>query len=147
MTNELLKDRLRDAGLRVTAPRLAVLTELEHHPHADADTIAGAVRDGHGAVSTQAVYDVLRVLTERGLTRRVEPSGSPARYEVQAGDNHHHLVCRSCGAITDVDCVIGAAPCLEPNDAHGYAVDEAEVVFWGVCPSCQQSTPPASEVS
>src|SRR4051794_3488287 len=98
----------------VTAPRLAVLYELERLAHADADTLAGAVRNHHHAVSTQAVYDVLRVLTERGLTRRIEPSGSTARYESRVGDNHHHVVCRGCGAIADVECVVGAAPCLEP---------------------------------
>ena len=129
--------RLRSVGLRVTAPRLAVLHELQRLAHADADTLAGAVREHHRAVSTQAVYDVLRVLTERGLTRRIEPSGSPARYEDRVGDNHHHLVCRGCGAIADVECVVGAAPCLDPVEAHGFTVDEAEVVFWGRCPECR----------
>ena len=132
-----LEERLRSVGLRVTAPRLAVLRELEHHAHADVDTLVGAVREGHHAVSTQAVYDVLRVLTTHGLTRRIEPSGSPARFENRVGDNHHHVVCRSCGAIADVDCVVGEAPCLQPGDAHGFTVDEAEVVFWGTCPTCR----------
>ncbi|MBA3907603.1 MAG: transcriptional repressor [Pseudonocardiales bacterium] len=131
-----MEQRLRDAGLRVTAPRVAVLRELELHSHADVDTIAGAVRERHHAVSTQAVYDVLRVLTRHGLTRRIEPPGSPARYENRVGDNHHHIVCRGCGVIGDIDCTVGAAPCLEPSDTHGFAVDEAEIVFWGTCPAC-----------
>ena len=132
-----LEERLRSVGLRVTAPRVAVLRELEHHAHADVDTLVGAVRARHHAVSTQAVYDVLRVLTTHGLTRRIEPPGSPARFENRVGDNHHHVVCRSCGAIADVDCVVGEAPCLQPSDAHGFTVDEAEVVFWGMCPTCR----------
>ena len=132
-----LEERLRSVGLRVTAPRLAVLHELERLAHADADALAAAVRNHHHAVSTQAVYDVLRVLTERGLTRRIEPSGSTARYENRVGDNHHHLVCRGCGAIADVECVVGAAPCLDPADTNGFTVDEAEVVFWGICADCQ----------
>jgi Fur family ferric uptake transcriptional regulator len=131
------EERLRSVGLRVTAPRLAVLRELEHHAHADVDTLVAAVRARHHTVSTQAVYDVLRVLTSHGLTRRIEPSGSPARFENRVGDNHHHVVCRSCGAIGDVDCVVGAAPCLEPGDLNGFTVDEAEVVFWGMCPQCR----------
>ncbi len=131
------EERLRSAGLRVTAPRLAVLRELEGHAHADVDTLVRAVRERHHTVSTQAVYDVLRVLTAHGLTRRIEPSGSPARFENRVGDNHHHVVCRACGAIGDVDCVVGAAPCLEPGDQNGFTVDEAEVVFWGMCPQCR----------
>ena len=137
MTETTLEQRLRAVGLRVTAPRLAVLRELERHSHADVDTIAGAVRTRHHAVSTQAVYDVLKVLTRHGLTRRIEPPGSPARYENRVGDNHHHIVCRSCGAIGDIDCIRGAAPCLEPSDTHGFVVDEAEILFWGTCLSCQ----------
>jgi Fur family ferric uptake transcriptional regulator len=135
------KERLRSVGLRVTAPRLAVLHELERLAHADADALAAAVRTHHHAVSTQAVYDVLRVLTERGLTRRIEPSGSTARYENRVGDNHHHLVCRRCGDIADVECVVGAAPCLDPADTNGFTVDEAEVVFWGMCPTCRANPP------
>jgi Fur family ferric uptake transcriptional regulator len=132
-----LAARLRFAGLRVTAPRLAVLQELQHLAHADVDTLAASVREHRHAVSTQAVYDVLRALTEHGLTRRIEPSGSPARYESRVGDNHHHLVCRGCGVIADVECAVGAAPCLELSDTNGFTVDEAEVVFWGECPECR----------
>lgn len=128
---------LRAAGLRVTAPRIATLRELERHPHAAADMVSAAVRSELGAVSTQAIYDVLRVCTETGIVRRIEPAGSPARYELRTGDNHHHLVCRSCGAVDDVDCATGATPCLDPSDRRGFVIDEAEVVFWGMCPSCQ----------
>lgn len=140
MPTPTLEQRLRAVGLRVTAPRVAVLEELDRAAHADVDTIAGAVRERHHAVSTQAVYDVLRVLTRHGLTRRIEPPGSPARYENRVGDNHHHIVCRSCGAIGDIDCTRGAAPCLEPSDTHGFVVDEAEILFWGTCPGCQTTT-------
>jgi Fe2+ or Zn2+ uptake regulation protein len=128
---------LRTVGLRVTAPRVAVLRALHGYPHSTADSIARHVREALGSVSTQAVYDVLRVCTEAGLLRRIEPAGSPALFETRAGDNHHHLVCRACGAVTDTDCVPGAAPCLTPNDPVGFLVDEAEVVFWGYCPDCQ----------
>ncbi|WP_280181711.1 Fur family transcriptional regulator [Nocardia farcinica] len=131
------RDRLRAAGLRVTAPRLAVLKAVSAHPHADADTIAAEVRAALGSVSTQGIYDVLHACVGAGLLRRIEPAGSPARYETRTGDNHHHLVCRRCGAVADVDCAVGAAPCLEPSETHGYAVDEAEVVFWGLCPDCR----------
>jgi Fur family ferric uptake transcriptional regulator len=135
---EDLADRLRDRGLRATTTRVAVLravTELTGHP--DTDTIAMRVRETLGAISTQAVYDGLHAMTRVGLLRRIEPAGSPARYETRVGDNHHHVVCRSCGAAHDVDCVVGAAPCLEPVDTAGFAVDEAEVTFWGLCPDCQ----------
>ena len=127
---------LRDAALRVTRPRLAVLEQLHHHPHADADTIAQAVRADLGKVSTQAVYDVLAALTDAGLVRRIEPAGSPARYEMRVGDNHHHAICRECGVIADVDCAVGERPCLHASDTHGFAIDEAEVIYWGRCPSC-----------
>jgi Fur family transcriptional regulator, stress-responsive regulator len=127
---------LRDAGLRVTGPRVAVLTALQAHPHADTETLADAARGVLGAVSTQAVYDVLRALAESGLVRRIEPAGSPARFELRVGDNHHHVVCRRCGAIADVDCAIGERPCLEPSEHHGFVIDEAEVVYWGLCPAC-----------
>jgi Fur family transcriptional regulator, stress-responsive regulator len=130
------QQRLRDAGLRVTRPRLAVLDAVEAHPHADTDTLLGVVRADLGQVSHQAVYDVLRVLTDTGLVRRIQPSGSVARYESRVGDNHHHVVCRSCGAIEDVDCAVGETPCLTASDDHGFAIDEAEVVYWGTCPSC-----------
>jgi Fur family ferric uptake transcriptional regulator len=128
---------LRAAGLRVTAPRTAVLAEVQCHPHADVDAIATAVRRQLGSVSTQAVYDVLRALTEARLLRRLEPAGSPARFEARVDDNHHHVVCRTCGAIGDIDCTAGPAPCLEPGDTNGFVIDEAEVTFWGVCPDCQ----------
>jgi Fur family transcriptional regulator, stress-responsive regulator len=120
---------LRGAGVRLTAPRVAVLAEVVEHPHADVETIAAAARARRGSVSTQAVYDVLRVLTGAELIRRIAPAGSPARFEARVGDNHHHIVCRRCGAISDVDCITGQAPCLEPGDASGYLVDEAEVTF------------------
>jgi Fur family ferric uptake transcriptional regulator len=128
---------LRSAALRVTAPRVAVLQEVHRQPHADVDTILTGVRARIGSVSTQAVYDVLRALTEAGLVRRIEPAGSPARFEARVGDNHHHVVCRGCGAISDVDCAVGEAPCLEPSTTDGFTLDEAEVTYWGLCPGCQ----------
>ncbi|MEU5851286.1 Fur family transcriptional regulator [Saccharopolyspora shandongensis] len=127
---------LKEASLRVTRPRVAVLTMVSDNPHADTDTIAMAVRRELGSVSTQAVYDVLRALTEAGLVRRIEPAGSPARFETRVGDNHHHLVCRKCGAIADVNCAVGEAPCLHAEDPRGFVLDEAEVTFWGICPDC-----------
>jgi len=127
---------LRGARLRVTRPRLAVLTAVRDYPHADTDSIIGAVRADLGEVSHQAVYDVLRVLTAAGLVRRIQPSGSVARYESQLADNHHHLVCRSCGVIADVECAVGVTPCLTASDDHGFRIDEAEVVYWGLCPDC-----------
>lgn len=130
------QQQLRTAGLRVTAPRVAVLDWLVEHPHTTAEQIGGAVRDSLGSVSTQAVYDVLNAFADAGLVRRIEPAGHPARYETRTGDNHHHLVCRRCGRTEDVDCAVGARPCLTPHDEAGYAVDEAEVVFWGLCPEC-----------
>ncbi|MEU0792013.1 Fur family transcriptional regulator [Amycolatopsis sp. NPDC005961] len=131
---------LRAAGLRVTAPRQAVLTWLAAHPHSTVDEIGTGVRSVLGSVSTQAVYDVLGACAAAGLIRRIELPGHPARFERRAGDNHHHVVCRRCGRTEDVDCVVGAAPCLTPDDAHGFLVDEAEVVFWGVCPGCRATT-------
>ncbi len=133
---------LRGASLRVTRPRVAVLAAVDGHPHADTNAIIGLVREDLGDVSQQAVYDVLRALTVAGLVRRIHPSGSVARYESRVGDNHHHVLCRSCGAIADVDCAVGAAPCLTPADHLGYAIDEAEVVFWGLCPGCSTPTHP-----
>jgi Fe2+ or Zn2+ uptake regulation protein len=130
---------LRGAGLRVTRPRVAVLTAVHEHPHVDTDAIVHIVRGRLGEVSTQAVYDVLRALTAAGIVRRIEPSGSVARYESRVGDNHHHVVCRSCGAIADVDCSVGDKPCLTASDDHGYTIDEAEVVYWGLCPNCATS--------
>ena len=131
-----LEHTLRSAALRVTRPRIAVLAAVQDHPHADTDSIIGFVREDLGEVSHQAVYDVLKALTDAGLVRRIQPSGSVARYESRVGDNHHHIVCRSCGAIADVDCAVGDAPCLTASDDHGFAIDEAEVIYWGLCPSC-----------
>jgi len=128
--------QLRDADLRVTQPRLAVLRAIREHPHADTESIIGVVRGDLGEVSHQAVYDVLRALTNAGLLRRIQPSGTVARYESRVGDNHHHVVCRSCGAIADVDCAVGEAPCLAASDDSGYVIDEAEVIYWGTCPAC-----------
>jgi Fur family ferric uptake transcriptional regulator len=127
---------LREVGLRVTRPRTAVLSAVHDHPHADTHSILRVVRQNFGDVSHQAVYDVLRALTDTGLVRRIQPTDSLARYEARVGDNHHHLVCRSCGAIVDVDCAVGDAPCLTASDAAGYAIDEAEVIYWGRCPRC-----------
>ena len=131
---------LRYAHLRVTRPRVAVLEAVHDHPHADTDTIVGFVRVGLPEVSRQAVYDVLAALTSAGLVRRIQPSGSVARYEARVGDNHHHVVCRSCGTIGDVDCAAGQAPCLDPvgdpAELTGFVVDEAEVIYWGQCPDC-----------
>jgi Fe2+ or Zn2+ uptake regulation protein len=131
-------ERLRQTGLRVTAPRVAILDALPGGVHCGVDEIARTVRQRLGSLSTQAVYDILRAFTDAGLVRRVELAGSPIRYESRVGDNHHHLVCRSCGRTEDVDCAVGAAPCLEPVMSGGYAVDEAEVTFWGYCPPCRQ---------
>ncbi|MFC0106514.1 Fur family transcriptional regulator [Kibdelosporangium aridum] len=128
--------QLRSVSLRVTRPRLAVLAALRDNPHVDTETVIALVRADHPKVSHQAIYDVLRALTDAGLVRRIQPAGAIARYESRVGDNHHHVVCRRCGAIADVDCVVGHAPCLTPSNDHGYVVDEAEVVYWGTCPDC-----------
>jgi Fe2+ or Zn2+ uptake regulation protein len=130
-------EQLRQAGLRVTRPRSAVLDVLAGHPHVDAETIVTAARNAHPTISPQAVYGVLKALVGGGLARRIEPAGGPALYELRVGDNHHHLVCRECAVVVDVDCVVGAAPCLTPSDTAGFVVDEAEVVFWGLCAGCQ----------
>ena len=127
---------LRAAGLRVTKPRVAVLGAVHEHPHADTGSVTAEVRQRLDGVSHQAVYDVLRALTAAGLVRRIEPSGSAARYEARVGDNHHHVVCRSCGAIADVDCAVDYMPCLTASDDQGFEIDEAEVVYWGTCPRC-----------
>lgn len=127
---------LRAAALRVTRPRLAVLDAVHTHPHADTESIIGAVRTELPDVSHQTVYDALHALTAARLVRRIQPSGSVARYESRVGDNHHHVVCRSCGLIADVDCAVGEAPCLTASDDHGFSIDEAEVVYWGRCPDC-----------
>ena len=135
-------EQLRTADLRVTRPRVAVLEAVHGHPHADTDTIFSAVRSGLPEVSRQAVYDVLHALTAAGLVRRIAPAGSVARYESRVGDNHHHVVCRSCGAIADVDCAVGEVPCLTAPDGHGYAIDETEVIHWGLCPACPTAPGP-----
>jgi Fur family transcriptional regulator, stress-responsive regulator len=135
---------LREAALRVTRPRVAVLSAVHDHPHADTDSLIDAVRQDSGEVSHQAVYDVLRALTAAGLVRRFQPTGSVARYEARAADNHHHIVCRSCGAIVDVDCAVGYTPCLTAADDAGYEIDEAEVIYWGRCPECAAATSAAA---
>ena len=135
---------LRGAALRVTGPRVAVLRALHDHPHADTDSVISVVREDLGVVSNQAVYDVLRALTAAGLVRRIQPAGSVARYEVRVGDNHHHVVCRSCGAISDVDCAVGYTPCLTAAADAGYEIDEAEVIYWGRCPECAAAPSAAS---
>ena len=138
------KDRLRAAGLRVTGPRTAVLEVLaQASDHPDADEVRRRARQALGSVSTQAVYDVLEALAAAGLARRIEPAGGPARFEARAGDNHHHLVCRACRRVVDVDCAVGRAPCLDPGGDAGFAVEEAEVLYWGVCRSCRRTAEPA----
>ena len=138
-TSADLQVMLREAGLRVTSPRVAVLSAVYAHPHADTDSIIRAVRKALPVVSHQAVYDCLHAMTAAGLLRRIQPAGSVARYESRIADNHHHVVCRSCAAIADVDCAVGAAPCLTASDAQGFSIDEAEVVYWGLCPDCSTS--------
>ncbi|GAB7006220.1 fur family transcriptional regulator FurA1 [Nocardioides sp. AN3] len=132
---------LKGVGLRVTRPRIAVLGAVRTLAHADTDSIIGAVRAEIPDVSHQAVYDSLHTLTAKGLVRRIQPSGSVARYESRVGDNHHHVVCRSCGVIADVDCAHGAAPCLTASNDHGFVIDEAEVIYWGLCPDCSTQVP------
>ena len=133
---------LRSAALRVTRPRMAVLHAVGQHPHADTELIIGAARELVPDISRQTVYDALNALAATGLVRRIQPAGSVARYETRVGDNHHHVVCRSCGVIADVDCAVGEAPCLTASDPLGFEVDEAEVIYWGICPEC--STAPSS---
>ncbi len=143
-TNSDFEGMLRGAALRVTRPRVAVLTAVHAHPHADTDSIIGAVREDLGEVSHQAVYDVLRALTAADLVRRIQPTGSVARYEDRVGDNHHHLICRTCGRMVDVDCAVGDTPCLTAADDSGYEIDEAEVIYWGRCPECVAAASAAS---
>jgi len=154
--NESLADLLRQHGIQVTAQRLAVLAAVQRCPHSTADEIFSVVRADIGAISRQAVYDALAVLADKGLIRRIQPARSPARYEGRIGDNHHHLICRLCGRTVDVDCAVGYAPCLTPVDAQGYEVDEAEVIYWGLCPACRahpslspepEETSPISNIS
>jgi Fur family ferric uptake transcriptional regulator len=135
-TTSDFQQMLRGAALRVTRPRLTVLSAVYAHPHADTDSIIRAVRRDLPEVSHQAVYDSLHALTAAGLVRRIQPSGSVARYESRVGDNHHHVVCRSCGVVADADCAVGEAPCLTASDDHGFSIDEAEVIYWGLCPGC-----------
>ncbi len=136
---------LRERGVQITAQRLAVLRVVSALPHATADEIAEAVRTEIGAVSRQAVYDTLRLLVEKGLVRRIQPAGSPARFEDRVGDNHHHLICRTCGRTVDVACGLGAAPCLTVDDDRGFEIDEAEVIYWGRCPACRTATQASAE--
>jgi Fe2+ or Zn2+ uptake regulation protein len=138
---------LRDVSLRVTRPRLAVLAALRDHPHADTHAVIELVRAGLPTASHQTIYDVLQAFTEVGLVRRIQPAGTTARYESRVGDNHHHAVCRSCGAIVDVECVVGHAPCLTASDHHGFVVDEAEVVYWGTCSDCAAALTPHESLS
>ena len=139
--------RLRERGIQVTAQRLAVLRALAGRPHITADAVAAIVRAEIGAISLQSVYDALSLLVSEGLIRRIQPSGSPARFEDRVGDNHHHLICRSCGRVVDVDCAVGAAPCLTAIDDRGYEIDEAEVAYWGRCPGCLKQSRSASSGS
>ncbi|MBX7132099.1 MAG: transcriptional repressor [Fimbriimonadaceae bacterium] len=144
--HEEVRQKLRLGNLRLTPQRLAVLSAVEQEgKHRDAEFIAAAARQRLNSLSRQAVYDNLNALVRAGILRRIEPAGRPALYEMQSGDNHHHLICRKCQATVDVDCVVGQAPCLEPMDDHGFLIDEAEVVYWGLCPSCQQNRVPFEE--
>ena len=131
-----IAEELRGAGLRVTAARVALLETVRDGDHLGVEAITSGVRDRIGHVSLQAVYDALHALATAGLVRRIEPAGSPARFEGRVGDNHHHVVCRSCGAVADVDCAVGEVPCLTASDAHGFSIDEAQVIYWGLCPRC-----------
>ena len=140
-TSADVEQALRAASLRVTRPRIAVLAAVYDHPHADTDRIIGIARANLGELSHQAVYDVLRALTTAGLVRRIQPAGSVARYESRVADNHHHVVCRTCGVVADVDCAVGTTPCLTASDTQGFAIDEAEVVYWGQCPACSLIRP------
>lgn len=128
---------LKEASMRVTQPRVAVLAAVTANPHADTETIISAVHEEHPHVSHQAVYDSLKLFTSLGVVRQIQPQGHIARYETRVDDNHHHVVCRSCGQLADVDCSVGAAPCLHASDDHGFQIDEAEVIYWGKCPDCQ----------
>jgi Fur family transcriptional regulator, stress-responsive regulator len=136
MQSPTIAAELRAVGLRVTAARVALLDTVRHGDHLGVEAIASGVRDRVGHVSLQAVYEALHALTAAGLVRRIEPDGSPARYEARVGDNHHHAVCRSCGVVADVDCAVGETPCLTASDDHGFLIDEAQVIYWGLCPNC-----------
>lgn len=143
MTTTDPAQHLREAGLRVTRPRVAVLRAVGAHPHADTGSVLAAVRAELDSVSHQAVYDCLGTLADAGLVRRIQPAGSVARYELRVGDNHHHVVCRSCGDVADVDCAVGETPCLTASDDHGFLIEEAEVIYWGTCPTCAARRTPA----
>jgi Fe2+ or Zn2+ uptake regulation protein len=134
-------DLLRQRGIQVTAQRLAVFRAVARQPHVTADAVAETVRADIGAISQQSVYDALGLLFAEGLIRRIQPAGSPARFETRVGDNHHHVICRLCGRMADVDCVVGSAPCLTAADDNGFAIDEAEVIYWGRCPECASRIP------
>lgn len=136
-----MKERLQTAGMRITAPRLAVLAAVHDRGHSNAADIAVVAREHLGSLSQQAVYDNLHALLSAGLVRRIEPANAPALYEARVGDNHHHLVCKTCGRVEDVDCVVGHRPCLTPTDTHDFEITEAEVTFWGVCPRCKEAAP------
>lgn len=143
-SDQLLRDHgqlLRDHGLQVTAQRLAIMRSVAVHPHATADELIDDVRSVLGSISRQSVYDTLSVLVEKNLLRRIQPAGSAARYEDRVGDNHHHLICRGCAKMFDIDCALGEAPCLVADDDHGFEIDEAEVIYWGRCPSCRAPKP------
>ena len=131
-------DLLRQHGVQVTAQRLAVLRAVAHRPHITADSVAQVAKAQLGAISRQSVYDALGVLVDHHILRRIQPAGSPARYETRVADNHHHLICRSCQRLVDIDCAVGAMPCLTPEDNHGFTLDEAEVIYWGLCPQCAE---------
>lgn len=135
---------LRDRGVQVTAQRLAVLDAVHEHPHTTADAVLDQVRASIGTISRQAVYDSLATMVNAGIVRRIEPAGSPARYETRVADNHHHVVCRQCGALADVDCAVGDTPCLTASNDRGFAIDEAEVLYWGICPQCSHATSPTT---
>ena len=138
-----LDQLLRQHGVQVTAQRLAVMRAVSARPHATADDLANDVRSLIGSISRQAVYDTVGVLVDRNLIRRIQPAGSAARYEARVGDNHHHLICRACGSTLDIDCAVGAVPCLTADDDHGFEIDEAEVIYWGRCPACRKVPAPA----
>ena len=138
---------LRRHGVQVTAQRLAIMRAVSSHPHATADDLTDHVRAVIGTISRQAVYDTLGVLVDKKLIRRIHPAGSAARYEDRVGDNHHHLICRSCGSTFDVDCAVGAVPCLTADDDHGFEIDEAEVIYWGICSPCRKVNPPPDAAS
>jgi Fur family ferric uptake transcriptional regulator len=138
---------LRRHGVQVTAQRLAILRSVSARPHATVDELADDVRAVIGSISRQAVYDTLAVLVDKHLVRRIQPAGSAARYEDRVGDNHHHLICRDCGAMCDIDCAVGVVPCLAADDDHGFQIDEAEVTYWGHCPTCQRTEPTPAELS